>query len=159
MTLPWTVGAPWPCWTACAPSFPICPKTRICCTRPKSNQANITAKTACREERGIIVDAVLQAGRGRDLVGFYAAGGIHTGFANSFGQRNWFSTYTYNIDWSFYLKGDKAVKTADAGFVRKSERFPAQGRYCGPTTGRALKAGQNHPAGPLPGVSRARGRE
>ena len=69
------------------------------------------------EERGMIVDAVLQAGQGRDLVGFYAAGGIHAGFANSFGQRNWFSTYTYNIDWSFYLKGDKAVKTADAGFV------------------------------------------
>ncbi len=69
------------------------------------------------EERGAIVDAILQAGQGRDLVGFYAAGGIHAGFANSFGQRNWFSTYTYNIDWSFYLSGDKAVKTADAGFV------------------------------------------
>ena len=69
------------------------------------------------EERGAIVDAVLQAGQGRDLVGFYAGGGVHAGFANSFGQRNWFSTYTYNIDWSFYLSGDKAVKTADAGFV------------------------------------------
>jgi len=69
------------------------------------------------EERGMIVDAVLQAGQGRDLVGFYAAGGIHAGFANSFGQRNWFSTYTYSVDWSFYLSGDKAVKTADAGFV------------------------------------------
>ena len=69
------------------------------------------------EERGMIVDAVLQAGQGRDLVGFYAAGGIHAGFANSFGQRNWFSTYTYSVDWSFYLSGDKAVKTAEAGFV------------------------------------------
>ena len=69
------------------------------------------------EERGVIVDALLQAGNGRDLVGFYAAGGIHAGFANSYGQRNWFSTYTYNVDWSFYLSGDRAVKTADAGFV------------------------------------------
>ncbi len=75
------------------------------------------------EERGMIVDAILQAGQGRDLVGFYAAGGIHAGFANSFGQRNWFSTYTYSVDWSFYLSGDKAVKTADAGFVWNSHVF------------------------------------
>lgn len=75
------------------------------------------------EERGAIVEAILQSGRGRDLVGMYAAGGIHAGFANSFGQRNWFSTYTYNVDWSFYLSGDKAVKTADAGFVWDPKEF------------------------------------
>ncbi len=75
------------------------------------------------EERGMIVEAVLQAGRGRDLVGFYAAGGIHAGFANSLGQRNWFSTYTYSVDWSFYLSGDKAVKTAEAGFVWNPQVF------------------------------------
>ena len=75
------------------------------------------------EERGAIVEAILQSGRGRDLVGMYAAGGIHAGFANSLGQRNWFSTYTYNVDWSFYLSGDKAVKTADAGFVWDPKEF------------------------------------
>ena len=69
------------------------------------------------EERGAIIDAVLNAGRGRDLVGVYAAGGIHAGFANSFGQRNWFSTHTYHVDWSFYAAGDRAVKAAHAGFV------------------------------------------
>ena len=45
--------------------------------------------------------ALLEAGRDRDLVGIYAAGGIHTGFANAFGQRNWFSSYSFNADWSF----------------------------------------------------------
>ena len=59
--------------------------------------------------------ALLEAGRDRDLVGIYAAGGIHTGFANAFGQRNWFSSYSFNADWSFYHAGDKAVKTAYAG--------------------------------------------
>jgi predicted Zn-dependent protease len=63
------------------------------------------------------VAAILPAGRGRDLVGIYAAGGIHAGFANSFGQRNWFSSYSYNFDWSLYRQGDKAVKTSYAGFV------------------------------------------
>jgi len=63
------------------------------------------------------VAAVLDAGRGRDLVGFYAAGCIYAGFANAFGQRNWFASYSFNCDWSFYYQADKAVKTAYAGFV------------------------------------------
>jgi len=59
---------------------------------------------------------VQRIGQGRDLVGLYAAGGIYNGFANSLGQRNWTATYSYNLDWSFYLSGDKAVKTSYAGF-------------------------------------------
>jgi predicted Zn-dependent protease len=69
------------------------------------------------------VAALLDAGQGRDLVGIYAAGGIHAGFANAFGQRNWFSSYSFNADWSFYHTGDKAVKTAYAGFVWNSDAF------------------------------------
>ena len=63
-----------------------------------------------------MVDAVIAAGRGRDLVGILAAGCIAKGFANSLGQRNWFSTHSFHLDWCFYLTGDKAVKTSYAGF-------------------------------------------
>jgi predicted Zn-dependent protease len=63
------------------------------------------------------VAAILEAGSGRDLVGFYAAGGIYAGFANALGQRNWFASFTFNCDWSFYYQSDKAVKTGYAGFV------------------------------------------
>ena len=69
------------------------------------------------------VAAVLDAGRGRDLVGFYAAGCIYAGFANAFGQRNWFASYSFNCDWSLYYQADKAVKTAYAGFVWEPEEF------------------------------------
>src|SRR2546422_3233357 len=69
------------------------------------------------------VAAVLDAGRGRDLVGFYAAGGIYAGFANALGQRNWFASYNFNCDWSLYYQADKAVKTAYAGFVWEPEEF------------------------------------
>lgn len=62
------------------------------------------------------VGAVRDAGKGRDLVGIYAAGGIHTGFASSLGQRNWYTSYSYNLDWCFYHRADKAVKTNYAGF-------------------------------------------
>ena len=61
------------------------------------------------------VDSILQVGRLFDLVGLYAAGGIYVGFANSFGQRNWFASYNFNFDWSLCLAGDKAVKGAYAG--------------------------------------------
>ncbi len=43
------------------------------------------------------VDAILKAGRGKDLVGIYAAGGIHSGFANSIGQRNWHSSFSFHL--------------------------------------------------------------
>jgi len=51
-----------------------------------------------------------------DCVGIYAAGGIFRGFANSFGQRNWQSRHTFNVDWSLYHDKDKAVKCNYAGF-------------------------------------------
>jgi len=69
------------------------------------------------------VAAVLEAGRGRDLAGFYAAGGIYAGFANALGQRNWFASYSFNCDWSLYYQADKAVKSAYAGFVWEPEEF------------------------------------
>jgi predicted Zn-dependent protease len=69
------------------------------------------------------VAAVLEAGSGRDLVGMYAAGGVYAGFANALGQRNWFASYTFNCDWSFYYQNDKAVKTSYAGFVWDSTAF------------------------------------
>ena len=75
------------------------------------------------EDSGAIVAAVLDAAHGHDLVGIYAAGGIYRGFANSFGQRNWFSTYTYNLDWSLYVQADKAVKSRYAGFVWDPAEF------------------------------------
>jgi predicted Zn-dependent protease len=67
-------------------------------------------------DSGAVVDAVLKAGAGRDLVGIYAAGGVFQGFANSLGQRNWFSSHSFHLDWSFYLRADKAVKTEYADF-------------------------------------------
>ncbi len=75
------------------------------------------------EDTNAVIASILDAGRGRDLVGIYAAGGIHDGFANSFGQRNWFSSYSYNFDWSFYHQGDKAVKCAYAGLVWNPSEF------------------------------------
>lgn len=63
------------------------------------------------------------AGRGKDLVGIYASGDTFHGFANSLGQRNWFQSSTFNLDWCFYLQADKAAKNLYAGFDWNDEAF------------------------------------
>ncbi len=70
-----------------------------------------------------IVDDILRAGDGLDLVGILASGGIFNGFASSLGQRNWFSTYSCNFDWSLYHQADKAVKSRYAGYGWASDAF------------------------------------
>ena len=64
-----------------------------------------------------VIDAVLGAAMGLDLVGLYAGGPIHRGFANSYGQRNWHEATTFNLQWSLYHRDDKAVKSGLSGFA------------------------------------------
>jgi predicted Zn-dependent protease len=72
-------------------------------------------RTAALPDGGEAVCAVQRAGEGRDLVGIYAAGAVHAGFANSLGQRNWYTAPNFNLDWSFFHGADKAVKASYAG--------------------------------------------
>jgi len=85
-----------------------------------------------RAERGSIptpeaaLADIRAAGAGRDLVGIYAAGDTFHGFANSLGQRNWFESSTFNLDWCFYLRADKAAKNLYAGFDWDDDAFAAK---------------------------------
>jgi predicted Zn-dependent protease len=63
-----------------------------------------------------IVDDILDQAQGLDLVGIHAQGAVHRGFANSFGQRNWMTNHSFNLDFSVYHAKDKAVKAGYAGF-------------------------------------------
>jgi predicted Zn-dependent protease len=72
-------------------------------------------RAALLPDGAAVVDAVRRAGEGRDLVGIYAAGSTHAGFGNSFGQRNWYTAPSFNLDWSFFHDADKAVKASCAG--------------------------------------------
>lgn len=74
------------------------------------------------EARQAVTD-IIAAGKDLDLVGILALGGIHGGFSNSLGQRNWFSTHTFNFDWSLYHATDKAVKCCYAGFAWSAEEL------------------------------------
>lgn len=63
------------------------------------------------------VAAIAAAAQGHDLVGFYAAGPVYRGFANSFGQRNWHEVANFNFEWSLYRRADKAAKGNYSGFA------------------------------------------
>ncbi len=92
-------------------------------TTPQSTTRILPGALASPEEG---VDAVLSAGAGHDMVGFYAAGPIHRGFANNVGQRNWDTVQAFNVDLSFYLQADKAVKMSHAGTNWNAAAFAAK---------------------------------
>jgi predicted Zn-dependent protease len=73
-----------------------------------------------------VIDSVLAAADGTDLVGIYAAGPIYRGFANSFGQRNWHEVTSFGLQWSLYHRADKAVKTSYSGFEWSGVEFGAK---------------------------------
>jgi len=64
-----------------------------------------------------VIDAVLGAAQGEDLVGLYAGGPVYRGFASSFGQRSWHEATLFNLQWSLYHRADKAVKAALSGLA------------------------------------------
>ena len=109
-----------------------------------------------RIERGSIPepDAALAeiraAGRGRDLVGIYASGDTFNGFANSLGQRNWFQSSTFNLDWCFYLRADKAAKNLYAGFEWDDAAFATKVDW----SARQVKALERDPVSLSPGEYR-----
>ncbi len=70
-----------------------------------------------------VVREITAAAEGLDLVGLYAGGRLYRGFANSLGQRNWYSTANFNFDWTCYHRADKAVKSRYAGSEWSSDRL------------------------------------
>ena len=72
-------------------------------------------RSAALPDADTALSAIGGAAADRDLVGIYAAGASHAGFANSFGQRNWYTAPSFNLDWSFFHDADRAVKTSYAG--------------------------------------------
>jgi predicted Zn-dependent protease len=106
-----------------------------------------------RIERGSIpapddaLTEIRSAGAGRDLVGIYASGDTFRGFANSLGQRNWFESSTFNLDWCFYLRADKAAKNLYAGFDWDDDVFAAKVDW----SARQLRALEREPISLSPG--------
>jgi predicted Zn-dependent protease len=76
-----------------------------------------------------VIDEVLAAARGLDLVGFHAAGPICKGFASTLGARHWHSVESFTFGWCLYHHADKAVKSTYAGDAWDPAAFGARMRF------------------------------
>ena len=56
------------------------------------------------------LDYILNKVSGLDLVGIYSSGYIYSGLANSLGQLNWHSDYSFSFDYSIYNQNNNAIK-------------------------------------------------
>jgi predicted Zn-dependent protease len=73
-----------------------------------------------------VVERILDAAQGSDLVGLYAAGPVFRGFADSRGQRNWHAVTAFNFDFSLHHRADKAVKTGYAALAWDDAKLAAK---------------------------------
>ncbi len=64
---------------------------------------------------GEVVNALLPVVTGLDFTGLYAAGRLIRGYADSSGQKHWFATESYTLDYSLFTSSGQAVKGTLAG--------------------------------------------
>jgi len=62
-----------------------------------------------------IVDAILPDVAGLDFTGIYSGGSIFRGYADSAGQKHWFATDSFALDYSLFTADGQAVKGTFAG--------------------------------------------
>ncbi len=62
-----------------------------------------------------VVNALLPVVAGLDFTGLYAAGMLIRGYADSSGQKHWFATESYTLDYSLFTSTGQAVKGTLAG--------------------------------------------
>ncbi|MFM2062122.1 MAG: hypothetical protein RLZZ507_1792 [Cyanobacteriota bacterium] len=62
-----------------------------------------------------VVNSILESVADLDFTGIYAGGVIIRGYGDSNGQKHWFATDSFNLDYSLILASGKAVKGTFAG--------------------------------------------
>lgn len=72
------------------------------------------------------VGSILPMVQGLDFTGIYAAGTVMRGSSNSAGQRHWFATESFFLDYSLIAPSEKAVKATLAGREWQPEHYAAQ---------------------------------
>ncbi|MDJ0708126.1 MAG: metallopeptidase TldD-related protein [Leptolyngbyaceae cyanobacterium MO_188.B28] len=89
--------------------------------------------------------ALLPGVEGLDFTGFYAGGLSVRAYADSIGQRHWFETETFNLDYSLFTADGKAVK----GFFADSH-WDDQAYVKNLQDSKTLLAKMEQPAKPVP---------
>ena len=89
-------------------------------------EGSATSRTVNRGEllaADAIAATLLPPVQGLDFTGIYAAGLIFRGYADSAGQRHWFESTSYSLDFSLFDAQNRAVKGTFAGSQWQPSRF------------------------------------
>jgi predicted Zn-dependent protease len=73
-----------------------------------------------------VVSTLLPTVADLDFAGLYAAGTVIRAYADSFGQKHWFATATYTLDYSLFTPEGQAVKGILAGSHWDTETYTAK---------------------------------
>lgn len=89
---------------------------------PKDTGSSNNVHTGDLLSEAEAVDALVPVMQGVDLAGIWASGTVYRGNANSTGQRHWFSTDNFSLDYSLITADEKMVKAtfADANWNQKN---------------------------------------
>ncbi len=92
-------------------TLPVDPYAQL----PQNHGASETTNTGSLPDFETAPRMLLEPVQGLDIVGFYAAGPMVRGMANSAGLFHWFATENFTFDYSIYTPNQKAVKETFAG--------------------------------------------
>jgi predicted Zn-dependent protease len=99
------------------PHLPEDPYLNYCQTPAESERR---PDTAAPDAAQAIAD-LTRAAQGLDLVGVWAGGEVVDALASSLGHRHWHASHSFNLDFSCYLRADKAVKANLGGLAWRPE--------------------------------------
>lgn len=105
---------------------------------PFLNFATETDSTTCLGANRLppareAVEELIAAAAGQDLVGSLASGEMSFGFANSLGQLNWHSDFSFLADWSVHEGEETAVKQRYQGHAWEPGFVKGELAYAGET--------------------------
>ena len=91
--------------------------------RPAENNSICEINNGNLLNKNQVVETILPLIQGVDLTGIWASGPIYKGSANSNGQKNWFETESFSLDYSLITKDEKMVKGTFAGTDWNTDKF------------------------------------
>jgi predicted Zn-dependent protease len=104
------------------PQLPINPYLVIPTGGAKSHETHIGQLLSPDSVPGIILALVADL----DFAGIYSAGQLLRGYADSAGQRHWFATDNYSLDYSIFTAQGQALKGTIAGKVWDCAQYQRQ---------------------------------
>ena len=102
------------------PNFPVDPYAEL---PQKKTEESIHEAGGTLLSREVATASLIQPWNGQDLAGFYAAGLVVSGMANSAGLFHWFMGESFNLDFSLYTSEQKALKGGFSGTVWNEQSY------------------------------------